>query len=137
MLTSLFWWMAWKKTRNISKTSRPTGCKKYPIPEPGEVDFNIDLTDPEYSDLQKSGRMFVYIDDIIVAHLSDGSYIAASRVCTHKKCFTEFDEDNQNFPCPTHGAIFDLEGIAIKGPAKKPVFIYNTELIDNELRIYS
>lgn len=114
-------------------------CKKYPIPQPGEIDFTINLNDSEYSDLEKTGRRFIYIDDkdIIVAQLSDGSFIAASRVCTHKKCFTEFDEKNQTFPCPAHGAIFDLEGNAIKGPAKKPVFIYKTELIDNVLRIYS
>lgn len=125
-------------------------CKKYPIPQPGKVDFTIDLSDPKYSDLQKTGRRFVYIDnvddidnpgdldniDIIVAHLSDGSYVVASKICTHSKCYVELDKNDQ-FPCPTHGALFDTDGSVLKGPAKKPIFIYKTELIDNELRIYS
>lgn len=65
-----------------------------------------------------------------LACLSDGSFLALSKSCTHLGCSVPWDEEQQKFVCPCHGSTFDLHGRVLTAPAIRPldyfpVFIEN------------
>ena len=39
--------------------------------------------------------------------------------CTHMGCILNFNQDKQQFNCPCHKSRFDIDGIKLKGPAKR------------------
>ncbi|MBS3769400.1 MAG: Rieske (2Fe-2S) protein [Bacteroidales bacterium] len=100
-----------------------------------KVDFNIDLTADDYSDLQEEGG-YVYENDIIIAYLGNDEYIALSKICTHNQCTVDFDGDEEKIYCSCHGSEFNLEGEVTSGPADEALKEYNTELDGQTLRIY-
>ena len=100
-----------------------------------EVDFTIDLTDDDYSDLQQEGG-YVYEDDIIIAYLGNDEYIAFSKICTHQQCTVEFNGEEDIFQCPCHGSEFNTDGGVVTGPAEDSLKEYNTELNDQQLRVF-
>lgn len=100
-----------------------------------DVDFTIDLTNDDYSDLQQEGG-YVYKNNIIIAYLGDDEYIALSELCTHQQCSVEYNLNQNQLICPCHGSVFSTSGSVVEGPADKPLKEYNTELDDNMLRIY-
>lgn len=65
-----------------------------------------------------------------LACLSDGSFLALSKSCTHLGCSVPWDEEKNKFICPCHGSTFDLQGNVLTAPALRPldyfpVFIEN------------
>jgi nitrite reductase/ring-hydroxylating ferredoxin subunit len=122
-------------------------------PEPLDVDFTIDLTDPSHLSLQTNGEWVeVEIDGkrYVVARAVNGDYIAATRLCSHEAYFDiEYFPTQNEWVCVEHGAGFDLNGngtITFEGPPANvdPSFndngldVYNTELIGASiLRVYS
>lgn len=46
-----------------------------------------------------------------------GEYRALSRICTHMGCVLRFEGPDQAFVCPCHGAIFNMQGKYLSGPA--------------------
>ena len=65
-----------------------------------------------------------------LACLSDGSFLALSKSCTHLGCSVPWDEEKNKFICPCHGSTFDLHGNVLTAPALRPldyfpVFIEN------------
>ena len=61
--------------------------------------------------------------------------IAMSAVCTHLGCIVKFSENDMLLKCPCHGAIFDLNGKVLAGPAPLPLELYDTVIDDNEIVI--
>lgn len=55
--------------------------------------------------------------------------------CTHQQCTTEYKVENNRIECPCHGSIFDLNGQVLKGPAEKPLNLYQTSLQDGRVVI--
>ena len=41
--------------------------------------------------------------------------------CTHLGCLVSWDQNEHVFHCPCHGAIFDDQGRAVKGPTNTPL----------------
>lgn len=103
---------------------------------PTNVDFTIDLNDPNYSFLKTPGE-FLLKDNVIVAHTIDGQYIALSGLCTHEGEKITYDDANDNFFCPKHGSRFAKDGSVTKGPAKKQLYRYIVELNGTLLRVHN
>lgn len=59
--------------------------------------------------------------------------IAMSAVCTHLGCIVKFSESDLVLKCPCHGAIFDLNGKVLAGPAPLPLEQYSVVIINNEI----
>jgi Rieske Fe-S protein len=64
--------------------------------------------------------------------LSDGSFLALSKSCTHLGCSVPWNEDERKFICPCHGSTFDLHGNVLTAPALRPLD-YFPVLIENGL----
>jgi cytochrome b6-f complex iron-sulfur subunit len=39
--------------------------------------------------------------------------------CTHMGCTLRFDEEHSVFNCPCHKSRFDIDGVRLRGPAKR------------------
>ncbi len=61
-------------------------------------------------------------DDLLV-HLSNNSFVAYDRACTHQNVPVNYDPATQKFVCPAHGSIFDPanNGAVLQGPAQRPL----------------
>ncbi len=56
-------------------------------------------------------------------------------VCTHLGCTVNWDTDKNRFICPCHGSQFDNQGIAVKGPAKRPLPLITVVVKQNQVRL--
>lgn len=52
---------------------------------------------------------------------SETEYVAVSRVCTHLGCTIAWQEKEDFFECPCHGARFDRTGKVLRAPANGPL----------------
>ena len=100
----------------------------------GAVDFTLDLTLPANAALKNVGGSLV-TNRVIVARTS-GGYIALSSVCTHNGGTVYFNNANNRFVCPVHGANFSTSGSVLLGPASSPLTNYSTTLTGTSLRVY-
>ncbi|MGQ9819031.1 MAG: QcrA and Rieske domain-containing protein [Candidatus Kapaibacteriales bacterium] len=103
---------------------------------PVNIDFTIDLDDPNYSYLKTIGE-FLFKDNVIIAHTIEDTYVALSAICTHEAKRITYNDANNNFVCTRHQSIFTLNGKVIKGPANKPLKQYIVELNSSLLRVQS
>lgn len=55
--------------------------------------------------------------------------------CTHLGCLVRWDQNDHFFHCPCHGAVFDDEGRAVKGPVNTPLKRIDFEIKKNVLII--
>lgn len=61
-------------------------------------------------------------DICILAHLSNGQWLAYSQVCTHLSCAVIPDVPAGKIRCPCHEGLFDLAtGRPIAGPPQRPL----------------
>jgi Rieske Fe-S protein len=72
--------------------------------------------------LMEEEKVFVRWDKI---NKNTGRWVVLSAFCTHLKCVLEYSADDDAFLCPCHGSQFDLEGTALKRPAKSPLPDYS------------
>lgn len=112
-------------------------CSKDRAAEPPEIDFEVDLDDPENSALRVNGG-FVIVDGVIIALSLSGEYIAATVTCSHQN-FDDIEYDQGEWFCTRHGARFDeLTGEGLNANGANGIFIYQTEQISQaRLRIFS
>jgi cytochrome b6-f complex iron-sulfur subunit len=103
---------------------------------PTNVDFTLDLNASANSALKSVGG-YVYNDNIIIAHLSDGSYVAVSSICTHQGNTVQYQLNGNEFHCPAHGSNFATNGSVINGPASSALVTYKTSLNGSMLRVTS
>ena len=55
--------------------------------------------------------------------------------CTHMGCIVNFDPKKNIFICPCHGSEYNINGINIRGPTKRPLHRELTKVINNEVVI--
>ena len=112
-------------------------CKKEnggnPVPPSPSVDFTLDLTQPSNAALASIGG-YIYANGVIVAKTATG-FIAVAQACTHQGTSVEFQNANNRFYCPNHGALYSTSGTVISGPAPSPLKQYTTTLTGNVLRV--
>jgi menaquinol-cytochrome c reductase iron-sulfur subunit len=58
---------------------------------------------------------------VYVVRHSDGSVKALSNICTHMQCNVHWDTQLQQFLCPCHGGLYDIDGLNVGGPPPKPL----------------
>jgi len=121
------------------------GCSKddnsgtiKPIPE--NVDFTIDLSSSEASNLMNNGG-FILKNDVVIVRNLEGNFVAASQICSHEG----YDQvrfqsvDGGIFYCDVHGSRFDQTGSPLNqvdsNPAKA-LKVYMTEVSDDILRVF-
>lgn len=60
-------------------------------------------------------------------------YIAMSNICTHLGCRVRWINEQGQFFCPCHNAIFDKEGKVVAGPPPRPLDRYEVKVEDGQL----
>lgn len=117
-----------------------SGCSKEEnpgtTPAPSNVDFTLNLTESANSALNSNGG-YIYKNGIIVAKTMSGTFIAASQTCTHQGGTVEFQANNNRLYCPVHGAMFQVDGTVLAGPANRALTTYKTSVSGNTLRVFS
>ena len=67
-------------------------------------------------------------------YTEDGrNYIALSNICTHLGCRVRWIEQQSEFFCPCHNAIFDKEGNVVAGPPPRPLDRFQVKVEDGQL----
>jgi cytochrome b6-f complex iron-sulfur subunit len=81
------------------------------------------------ADLDNTGQILwdTEIGTIAVVRSPDNpqNLVAVDPTCTHRGCMTNWDNDNQSYNCPCHGAQFDAYGNVINGPASNSLRTYD------------
>ncbi len=72
---------------------------------------------------------------ILVMRLEGSAFRAMSMKCTHLGCAVRWDNEEQQLRCPCHGSRFKDDGTVVKGPAKRPLEQYPTQLAGTKLQI--
>jgi Rieske Fe-S protein len=65
---------------------------------------------------------------VIVVCTGPSTYVTVSDICTHLGCLVNFDASLQLLVCPCHGSEFELTGMVARGPAAKPLQVYENSL---------
>ncbi|GAB3641790.1 QcrA and Rieske domain-containing protein [Spirosoma arcticum] len=112
-----------------------TSCSSDDDPAPGGtttpgtsgVNFTLDLTNASFSKLKTDGQ-FVYQDNIIVARVKGGTYVAMSKACTHAGTDVQYRLAQDDFWCNNHGSEFAPNGSVQVGPATQSLKLYKTVL---------
>ena len=58
----------------------------------------------------------VYVTDV-----GNGEWDVFSRTCSHLGCLVRWNESEESFLCPCHGAVFDKNGAVVAGPPPEPL----------------
>jgi cytochrome b6-f complex iron-sulfur subunit len=91
----------------------------------GTIDFSLDITDKNFSDLATNGKALVS-GDVIVARTKTGDFLALAKACTHQGTTVDFVPDKTSFNCSNHGSNFDSAGNVVNGPATAALKAYKT-----------
>ena len=123
--------------QGCSKDDEPAGNIK---DVPTGVDFTVDLTSSEASNLNTNGG-YILKNDVVVARNLQGELIAASQICSHQGYdqVTFVNQDGGIFYCDVHGSRFEQDGSPLNqvdGNPAKPLKVYNTELTGDILRVF-
>jgi cytochrome b6-f complex iron-sulfur subunit len=100
----------------------------------GNNDLQINMDESDYSALKNEGG-FVVTSGIIIANSDGDNYLAVSSICTHNACTVGYSAQNNNFPCPCHGSVFNANGSVVNGPATQPLKKYTVTREGNVLTI--
>lgn len=121
------------------------GCTKDDIEgiikeEPTGVDFTVDISAAEASNLENNGG-FILKNDVVVARNLEGTLIAASQICSHQGYdqVRFVSDDGGIFYCDVHGSRFEQNGTPLNqigNTAAKALKVYQTSLEGNILRVF-
>ncbi len=59
-----------------------------------------------------------------LVRLKDGGFMALSLKCTHLGCSVDWVPTKDEFVCPCHASIYNMEGVVVRSPAPRPLSIY-------------
>ncbi len=76
--------------------------------------------------LFREGRFFL-------VRQSGEEFLALYQVCSHLGCLVRWDEDNQVYACPCHGAKFAQDGAYVSGPPPRSLDRFAVEVIDGQV----
>jgi menaquinol-cytochrome c reductase iron-sulfur subunit len=72
---------------------------------------------------------------VFVYRSSAGEIITYSNICTHLGCRVNWNTDQQEFLCPCHSAVFNIDGKVVSGPPPQPMFKYENKVDNDQLLI--
>jgi len=72
---------------------------------------------------------------IWIIHEPGGTVFALRSVCTHLGCTPDWKSKLNKFVCPCHGSEYDVTGVNIKGPTKRPLERLKIATLDDKLFI--
>jgi cytochrome b6-f complex iron-sulfur subunit len=101
-----------------------------------DIDFTLDLTAPENTALLNAGGSLGK-NGTIIARIQGDEFVALRRACTHEGTDVNYQSSKKNFRCPNHGSEFSTTGAVQIGPATRPLTMYNTELMGDQLHVFS
>lgn len=88
------------------------------------------------ADLSEDQALFFQRQGVqIVLVYTDQEPKVFDAACTHLGCLVMWDQNEHIFHCPCHGAVFDDNGQALKGPVNKPLKKINFEINNNVIVI--
>lgn len=97
-------------------TGGTTGLSGNSVTSGGPINFTVDLSNANYSELKTSGG-FKNVGDVIVFN-ANGTYKALSRICTHQGGSLSYRGTATNdLICSLHSAVYNSNGI----PTSQPV----------------
>jgi len=100
----------------------------------GNNDLQINMDETAFSALNNEGG-FVVTSGIIIANSDGDNFVAVSSICTHNACTVGYSVQNNNFPCPCHGSVFNANGSVANGPATQALKRYTVTKEGNILTI--
>lgn len=93
----------------------------------------FDLADPKYADLATIGKFVPFdagADKLVLIRTAECTVIGLSRTCTHDACDMgpgdagKWDNKLLRLKCLCHQSEFSVTGAVVKGPATKPLKLY-------------
>ncbi|MEP2057509.1 ubiquinol-cytochrome c reductase iron-sulfur subunit [Maribacter litoralis] len=110
------------------------------VAQPTDVDFTIDLTSDEASNLAENGG-FILKNLVVVVRNLEGEFVAATQICSHEQYdqVRFIDQEGGIFYCDVHGSKFSQTGSPlneIPNSTSKALKIYNTSLEGDILRVF-
>lgn len=67
---------------------------------------------------------------------TDGrTYVAMSNICTHLGCRVRWISEQDEFFCPCHNGVFDIEGNVVAGPPPHPLDRYDVKVENDQLYV--
>lgn len=87
--------------------------------------------------VQRQSGWIINENEITVYVLTENGreFIAMSNICTHLGCRVRWIDDQQQFFCPCHNAVFDKEGEVVSGPPPEPLERFEVRVEDDQLFI--
>lgn len=87
--------------------------------------------------IQRQTGWIVNEEEISVFVLTENGrdFVAMSNICTHLGCRVRWIDDQGQFFCPCHNAVFDKDGEVISGPPPRPLDRYQVKVEDDQLYV--
>jgi cytochrome b6-f complex iron-sulfur subunit len=83
----------------------------------------------------KVGEVVYFRKEKALVQRLEGGFLAFSTVCPHLRCVVNWNEMQQRFDCPCHGAKFNRNGEVIEGPPPRPLDLYKLQIVEEKLVI--
>lgn len=110
--------------------------KMAPVTQEGDI---VELEIEKVPELGTAGGMCTIqpkgMKPVLVMRLENQTFRALSLKCTHLGCTVRWDNEEQLLRCPCHGSRFQDDGRVTKGPAKRPLAGFPTQLLGTKLQI--
>jgi len=88
------------------------------------------------ADLKEDQALFFEREGVQIALIyTNREPKAFDAACTHLGCLVSWDQNQHVFHCPCHGAVFDDQGRAVKGPVNAPLRTIKFEIKKDTLVI--
>jgi cytochrome b6-f complex iron-sulfur subunit len=114
------------------------GKKMKTVPSKQEGDI-VEVEIDKVAELGTPGGMIAVepkgMKPVLVMRLENQQFRAMSMKCTHLGCTVRWDNEEQLLRCPCHGSRFKDDGSVAKGPAKRALAQYPTQLLGTKLQI--
>lgn len=86
---------------------------------------------------QRDGwREVVTSQSVYIAQGADGKLGVLSAICPHLGCTVSWQQGQNKFVCPCHGAEFKPDGDLLKGPALRGMDTLPTQMKDGKLQVH-
>ncbi len=87
--------------------------------------------------IQKQSGWIVNENELSAYVLTENGreFIAMSNICTHLGCRVRWIDDQQQFFCPCHNAVFDKDGEVVSGPPPRPLDRFEVKVENDQLLI--